>query len=438
MSLSHPPLKNNYSFTASQALLDRARKVIPSATQTFSKGPNQWVRGVSPHYLARGEGAWVWDVDGNRFLDYLMALGPIILGYGHHAVDSAVIEQVRAGPCFSQMHPLEVELAEMLVDLIPGAEMVRFAKNGSDATGGAVRCARAYTGRERVALCGYHGWHDWYIGTTTRDLGVPDCVKALSHTFVYNDLASLEALFDRYPGEFACVTMEPVGVEAPADGFLEGVRDLCDRHGALLVFDEIVTGFRVALGGAQSYFGVRPDISCFGKAMANGYPLAAVVGPREIMDTFDRIFFSGTFGGEAISLAAGKATIEELRRTDALSHIRSFGEKLTEGLNAAIARHGLNAAVRVFGLPVRSVVAFPGVDEKTALLRRSFLMQECVKRGLLYFCSHIPCYAHGEAELAFTLDVLDDALAAFADAWHSETMEARLEGLPVEAIFRRA
>src|SRR6516164_1362670 len=292
--------------TKSRLLLERAKRVIPSCTQTFSKGPNQWIRGVSPHYLMRGEGAWVWDVDGNKYLDYLMALGPIILGYGNRRVNEAVMRQVRDGPVFSQMHPLEVEVAEMLVDIIPCAEMVRFAKNGSDATTGAVRAARAYTGRDHVAFCGYHGWHDWYVGTTTRNKGVPAEVSALSHGFTYNDIESLARIFTSH--QVAAVVMEPIGVEDPKPGFLQAVRDLCTTHGAVLVFDEIVTGFRLHLGGAQAHFGVKPDIACFGKAMANGFPLAAVVGDRDIMLTFDEVFFSGTFGGDASSLAACKAT----------------------------------------------------------------------------------------------------------------------------------
>ena len=189
------------SISRSRDLLARAERVIPSCTQTFSKGPNQWVRGVSPHYLVRGDGAWVWDVDGNKYLDYLMALGPIILGYGNPRVNEAVIRQVKGGSVFSQMHPLEVEVAEMLVDLIPCAEMVRFAKNGSDVTTGAIRAARAYTGRDHIAFCGYHGWHDWYIGTTTRNKGVPSATSALTHSFVYNDIGSLQKIFDEYPGK---------------------------------------------------------------------------------------------------------------------------------------------------------------------------------------------------------------------------------------------
>jgi glutamate-1-semialdehyde aminotransferase len=424
------------NLSRSRSLLARAERVIPSATQTFSKGPNQWVRGVSPHYLVRGDGAWVWDADGNKYLDYLMALGPIILGYANQRVNEAVMRQIADGPVFSQMHPLEVEVAEMLVDLIPCAEMVRFAKNGSDVTTGAVRAARAYTGREHVACCGYHGWHDWYIGTTTRNDGVPEPVRALTHGFAYNNVDSLKRIFAQH--EVAAVVMEPIGVEDPKPGFLQAIRELCTINGAVLVFDEVVTGFRLNLGGAQAHFGVTPDIACFGKAMANGWPLAAVVGRRDIMMTFDRIFFSGTFGGDAVSLAACKATLEELNAHAALDHIWAVGEKLKAGLSNLIDRHGLNEAVRVIGPPVRSVMTFPGCEEREALVRRSFVMQECVKRGLLYFCSQVPCFAHGDEEIRFTLDVFEEVMPLVAAAFQANDFASRLQGVPVEPIFRKA
>jgi glutamate-1-semialdehyde aminotransferase len=422
----------------SRELLDRAQRVIPSATQTFSKGANQWVRGVSPHYLVRGEGAWVWDADGNKYLDYLMALGPIILGYNNERVNEAVIRQLKDGPVFSQMHPLEVEVAEMLVDLIPCAEMVRFAKNGSDVTTGAVRAARALTGREHVAFCGYHGWHDWYIGTTTRKKGVPAAVAELSHGFVYNDLVSLERVFHNHPESVAAVVMEPIGVEVPQPGFLEAVRELCTDNNALLIFDEIITGFRLHMGGAQAYFGVTPDLACFGKALANGLPLAAVVGKRDHMLMFDEIFFSGTFGGETLSLAACKATIEEMKEKSVIAHNWAIGKRLTEGLNELIARNGLNSVVKIAGLAVRSVMTFPNCDEREALLRRSFVMQECVKRGLLYFGSNNISFAHNEPEVRFTLDVFADVMPLVAAAYQAGDFAARMEGLPAEPIFRRA
>ena len=422
----------------SRELLERAYSVIPSATQTFSKGPNQWARGVSPHFLERGEGAWVWDVDGNRYLDWMMALGPVSLGYGDAEVNAAIMDQLGRGVVFSQMNALEVEVAEMLVDGIPCAEMVRFGKNGSDATTAAIRAARALTGRPVVAACGYHGWHDWYIGTTTRNLGVPNEVQSLTRTFTYNDIASLEELFAEQHGRVACVIMEGVGVEPPENGFLHRVAELTRREGALLIFDEIVAGFRLALGGAHEHYCVPPDIACFGKAMANGMPLSAVVGHRDVMKIFDRIFFSGTFGGECLSLAACRATMHAFERRRVVDHLWHVGGRLGEGISALIEKHGLNDDMRLVGLPPRSVVSFPHADEAEALARRTLVLQECVKRGLLYSCSHVPCLSHGEVEVDFTLSVLAEVIPLFAEAVSSGNVGAKLEGPPVEAIFRRA
>src|SRR6266480_5069350 len=307
--------------TKSEALWQRGIRVIPAGTQTFSKGPSQYVNGVAPKYLLRGKGSHVWDVDGNEYIDYGMALGPIILGYSYPAVNRAIAEQIEEGITFTLMHPLEVELAELLVGLIPCAEMVRFGKNGSDATAGAVRAARAFTGRDRVACCGYHGWQDWYIGSTTRNAGVPDCVRSLTHTFRYNDRSSLENLFREHPGEFAAVIMEPFNFEEPQAGFLSGVRDLAKENGAVLIFDEICSGFHFGLGGAQKLFGVTPDMACFGKAMANGFPISCVVGRKEIMRSFDEIFFSFTFAGEVASMAAAMKVLDILESSDALQRM---------------------------------------------------------------------------------------------------------------------
>ena len=423
--------------TRSQKLLHKAFELIPSATQTFSKGPNQWIRGVSPAFLERGEGAWVWDVDGNRYLDYLMALGPIILGYGNDAVCNAVSEQFRRGPVFSQMHPLEVEVSEMLIERIPCAEMVRFGKTGSDVTAAAVRAARAYTGRDRIVYCGYHGWHDWYIGTTTRRAGVPEAVGSLTSSFVYNDIDSLEKLFSEHPSEIAGVIMEGVGVEMPEDGFLEKVLHLAHREGALLIVDEIINGFRLNWGGAHELIGFKPDLACYGKAMGNGAPISAIVGRRDVMEIFDDIFFSGTFGGDAVALAACKATIGEIERGSVFEHVWDYGGRLSSGIRERLDRYGLSETIKLIGYDARSILAFPDEDERVARLRRSFFMQECHKKGLLFFGVHLPTARHGDKELEFTLDVYDSVMATFAAAYQAGDFETRMEGPIVEPIFRK-
>ena len=424
------------SLERSQALKAAAERVIPSCTQTFSKGPTQFVQGVAPVFLARGEGSHVWDVDGNEYIDYPMALGPVILGHRDPVVTEAVMRQLQAGTVFSLPHPLEIEAAQLLVELIPCAAMVRFAKNGSDATSGAIRVARAYTGREHIACCGYHGWHDWYIGTTTRHRGVPEAVRALTGTFQYNDLDSLERIFRDHPGEVAAVILEPIGVVEPREGFLQAVRELTTREGAVLVFDEVLTGFRIALGGAQAHFGVTPDLACFGKAMANGYPLSAVVGCREIMALFDDVFFSSTFGGEVLSLAAMVATIHELQRHDVIAHLWRQGRALQDGYHALAKRLGLERRTQCIGLPPRTVLTFTETSGAESLLLKSLFQQECLKRGILCSGTHHLCYRHSDEDIASTLQAYEAALEIVAEAIRAGDAARRLEGAPIQPVFR--
>ncbi|MCS6802855.1 MAG: aminotransferase class III-fold pyridoxal phosphate-dependent enzyme [Chloroflexota bacterium] len=426
------------SIARSTALKARAARRIPTLAQTFSKAPSQFVQGVAPVYLERGAGSHVWDVDGNEYIDYPMALGPVILGHNEPAVTAAAIAQLERGIAFSLPHPLELELSELLCELIPCAEMVRFGKNGSDVTSGAVRAARAYTGRDLIACCGYHGWQDWFIGTTTRSRGVPRAVRELTKPFAYNDLDSLERIFAAYPGEVAAVIMEPVGVVEPAPGFLEAVRDLAHRHGALLIFDEVVTGFRLDLGGAQARYGVTPDLACFGKAMGNGFPIAAVVGRADVMAIFDEIFFSFTFGGDALSLAAAVATIRVLQREPVIPHLWKQGARLKEGYNQIAAELGLTRYTECVGLPPRTVITFRDDHGAESLVFKTLFQQECLKRGILFSGSQNLCYRHSDDDIAVTLAVYRTALEILADAIAAGDVLSRLEGPVVEPVFRRA
>jgi glutamate-1-semialdehyde aminotransferase/spore coat polysaccharide biosynthesis protein SpsF (cytidylyltransferase family)/predicted dehydrogenase len=420
----------------SQAWLQRASKVIPGSAQTFSKGANQHVRGVAPMFLARGKGCRVWDVDGNEYIDYIQGLLPNILGYANEEVNAAVAKQLAQGHSFSLPHPLEVELAERLTRLIPCAEMVRFGKNGSDATAGAVRAARAFTGRERIACCGYHGWQDWYIGSTTRNAGVPQAVRALTHPFVYNDLGSLQKLLTEHKGQFAAVIMEPVNFWPPADGFLEGVKKLAHEHGALLIFDEICSGFHFGLGGAQKKFGVTPDLACFGKAMGNGFPISCIVGRADVMKIFEEIFFSFTFGGEVASMAAAMKVLDILETTDTWSRMNASGRVLQEGLNVLAKEAGLEARVKCIGNPCWSLVKFLDADEKDSLLLRSLFTQECVKRGVLLLATHNMTTAHDPLAIEHTLRVYAEVCKTVSK-WMSEPHpEAHLEGEMIQAVFR--
>ena len=422
----------------SAELKERARKLIPSYTQTFSKGPTQFVQGMAPVFLSRGEGSHTWDVDGNEYVDQMMALGPVILGHNYPRVNEAVTRQMQDGVLLSLPHPIELELAERLEEIIPCAEMVRFGKNGSDATSGAVRASRAYTGRDIIACCGYHGWQDWFIGTTTRDKGVPAAVQELTIPFKYNDIGSLQRIFDNFPGQVAAVIMEPVGVVEPEHGFLAGVRELASKNGAVLVFDEIITGFRLSLGGAQEHYGIIPDLACFGKAMANGYPLSAVVGCRDIMEEFDEVFFSFTNGGETLSLAASMATIDEMQDHDVIGHLWAQGKKLKDGYNVLAKHFGIDQVTSCVGLPPHSIMTFESHNGIDSLVVKSLFQQECLRRGVLTAGYHNPSYSLNDTDVDYTLRVYRSVLEILGQAISEGDVLERLLGEPVQSVIREA
>lgn len=423
----------------SQELLEQGRHLIPGCTQTGSKGPTQWVGGVAPTHLERGSGSHVWDVDGNEYLDYTMALGPITLGFDYPAVVDAVEDQLADGTMFSMPHPLHVEVAQQLVDVVPCAEMVRFGKNGNDATTLAAKLARAYTGKNVIASQGYHGWPDVWMGHTGMNRGIPDPVGEFTESFSYNDLESLEQIFADNPDDVAAVVTTPANLEAPEDEFLERARDLAHEHGALFVLDEILTGFRFSLGGAQKYFGVTPDLACFGKGMANGYPISALVGRADVMQTIDDddFYYSMTYAGETLSLAATKATIETIRSEPVIETIHERGGQLLEGYNDLVATHGLEGQTEAVGFPPRFLVQFFDADGDADELAKSLFMQECMDRGVLFSGTHLPCYSHTDEDVEYTLDVYDAALGALADAIEDDAVGDRLRGDPVGATLRQ-
>jgi glutamate-1-semialdehyde aminotransferase len=417
--------------------LSRARAVIPGCAQTFSKAPPVFVQGIAPNFLSRGKGPYVWDVDGNRYIDYINGLGPSILGHAYGPVNDAVYAQMQLGVSFSLPHTIEVEVAETLCELIPCAQMVRFGKNGSDATAGAVRLARAFTGRDLVFCCGYHGWQDWYIGTTSRNLGVPQAVREMTIPFPYNDLDALRHLFKNHPGKVACVIMEPVSFVAPGEGYLKAVKELCHENGALLIFDEIVTGFRLHIGGAQSLFGVTPDLACFGKAMANGFPLAAIVGREDIMRLMETVFFSFTFGGDAASLAACKATIDEMRRNDVISHLARVGQRLKDGCDEIIASVGLQSRASCIGYPQWTIFSLKDKQGRPCMLLRSLFQQEALRRGILTHGAHLISFAQNDATVDETLAAYREVFAILSTAVANDDIERRLVGKPIQPVFRQ-
>ncbi len=424
------------SLNRSQELLARGRELIPGASQTLSKGPTQWVQGVAPAYLERGSGAYVWDVDGNRYLDFPMALGPIILGHCHPAVDEAITEQLRSGISFTLPHPIEIEVAERILAVVPGVERVRFAKSGSDATSAAVRLARASTDRERVIVTGYHGWHDWYIGSTARHRGVPEAVRALVEPVAFGDLGALSEALERWPEQIACVVCEPVGVLEPEPALLREMIDLAHGHGALVVFDEVITGFRLAPGGAQEYFDVRADLVCFGKALGNGMPISALAGPADTMEDLGDVFFSGTHGGETLSLAAARATLDVLAREPVHEHLWRLGRRLQQGVSGAIEQRGLSDWVSCSGAAPWTIVSIREPDPGGATLpARSLLQQEMLKRGVLFNGSNFISYAHTDADIDAAVEAYAAAFDVLGDALPDD-LERRLEGPPVTPAFR--
>ena len=408
---------------------------ISLGSQTFSKSRLQYPQGRAPLFLTHGRGGRVWDVDGNEYVDLANGLLPVVLGYCDPDVDEAIRAQLGKGISFSLATELEVELAELLVELIPCAEMVRFGKNGSDATSACIRIARAATGRDRVAAGGYHGWQDWYIGATTRHRGVPGAVRALTHKFPFLDVAALEALLEQHKGEFAAVILETVGAVEPTRAQLEAIRDLAHRHGALLVFDEIITGFRVHLGGAQARYGVTPDLAAFGKSMGNGMPIAAVVGRADLMREMEKIFFSSTFGGETLSIAASLATLRKMRERKVIEGLFAKGGVLADGLRALVQRHGLQQVIAVSGVPSWTLLGYSDAPGASKEAIKTLLMAEMLQRGVLSTGSHNVSHAHNEADLAQVLAAYDESLALVAGALAAGEVEARLGCAPVKPVF---
>jgi glutamate-1-semialdehyde 2,1-aminomutase len=423
-------------YRRSEELLARAEKTIPLGTQTFSKSKTQFPHGVSPFYAARAEGSRLWDADGNEYIDFISSLASVTLGYNDPDVTAAVRRQLEDGVIFSLPHPIEIEVSEIIVDMVPCADAVRFGKNGSDATAGCVRIARAFTGRDHVAVCGYHGWQDWYIGSTARYRGVPDATRALTHRFEYNNLESLHKLLSERPNEFAAVVMEPMTMVAPAEGFLEGVAELTRKHGALLVFDEVITGFRFANGGAQEYFGVTPDLTALGKGIANGYPLSAVAGRGDVMKLMEEIFFSFTMGGEALSLAAAKAALTKIKREPVVATLRRRGERILAGVNERIKKHGIGHFARTAGHPSWTFVILSDTPTNSQYEIKTLFQQETLARGIMTLGTHNLTYAHSDADVDRLFQVYDEVFPILREAVDEGAMKQYLKCAPLQPLFR--
>jgi glutamate-1-semialdehyde 2,1-aminomutase/spore coat polysaccharide biosynthesis protein SpsF len=414
-----------------QALWDNAVRLMPKGTQTMSKCPDQFVDGVYPKFVKSGKGAYLYGLDGKKYLDYMCALGPIILGYNHSATNKAIKKQLKDGIIFSWPTLLEQELAQLITDVIPSAEQVRFCKNGTDADLAAVRIARSFTGKEKIVKPsgGYHGWGDWHA-ISMRPYGVPSCLKELIGEFEFNNLESLENLLK--VGDVAGVIIEPQALTTPAPGFLQGVRDLCDKYEAVLIFDEVVTGFRWSLGGAQEYFGVTPDLSCMGKAVANGMPLGIIAGKEKYMNELNHAFFSMTFGGEALSLAAAIATIKELKTKD-YNHIWELGNMLDAGIKEKAAKYNLDAIFA--GDAPRHNLSFNSSTYEDADGMKALFFQEMVKQGILFPNVIYIQFSHTKKDIQKTIDAADKAFKFVSE--NINNIDEVLEGKRGTAIFRK-
>jgi len=424
------------SFTKSEELLKREIEVSPLAAQTFSKSYRYFCRGIAPSYMDHGEGCYIYDVDGNKFIDFMCALGPITVGYNDPTVNEAVINQVHKFASGSLQSELEVELAEKLCEIIPCAEMVRFVKNGGDATTAAIRLARAFTGREVVLMSGYHGMHDWSIGASSNNEGVPKAVCELTKNFIYNDLGDLEKKLQE--NEVAAVILEPIQSNGPKEGYLEGVKELTHKYGAILVFDEVVSGFHYALGGAQEVFGVSPDLVAFGKGMGNGYPISAVAGRKDLLKQIEEgVFISTTFGGDSIAMAASLATLNILSKPGYYEHIIRIGTMIRDGIQERIDKYDLNDVLSVSGMPAHCGLAFEGHGSLSYLDIQSVYSQTMIQNGILVFAIYFLNSHHTEKEAQAYLDATDKAFALIRKAIDEDSVDGILLGGKVDPVFKR-
>lgn len=424
------------SFKKSEKALERALKTVPVGSQTFSKSKSQFPPGASPLFLTHGRGGRVWDVDGNEYVDYICGLLPISLGYCDPDVDYAIRTQLDRGITFSLATELEAELAERLVKHVPCAEMARFGKNGTDATSAAIRLARAHTGRDQVIALGYHGWQDWYIGSTTRNLGVPKVVSDLTTRLPHNDIDVVKKAVAEHKDKVAAIILEAASGEEPKDGYLEELRSLTEEEGIVLVFDEIIMGFRQHIGGSQAYYGVTPDLACFGKGMANGMPLSAIVGKEEIMKLMNDIFYSGTFGGEALSLAASIATIDKMVRVDATDHMHKTGQKIADEVTALIKQYKIEHVFELIGIAPWKIMAIHATDAVADNIIQTRYLTEMFRHGILTGGTHNICYAHNDEDVAKTIYAYDQTFALIKEELDSNTIEKNLPVAPIQPIFK--
>jgi glutamate-1-semialdehyde aminotransferase len=407
-------MADRLTLTRGEAAFEEAKRLVPGGVLGIRR-PMNFVPGEYPLFLESGKGGYAWDPDGNRFIDMICAYGPIILGHREDEVDDAVIAHIKGrGFCFTLAQELQTTLVRRLTELIPCAEMGFPVKTGSDATLAAIRIARGATGRPKILRCGYHGWHDWCVEVKT---GIPSKLYEDVFEFHYNDLDGLEALLKQHAGEVAGIIVTPVGhplahpVQAPAPGYLEGVRELATRHGAVLIFDEIRSGFRVALGGAQQRYGVTPDLATFGKALANGYAISAVVGRREFLSVVEsKVFVSSTFFPNSLEIVAALKTLEILQREHVLDDIWAKGERLLAGWRRAVESAPVPA--QVSGIPPMPFVTFESRPDGRHKAWRQAFYTGMIRRGVFLAPYHhgYVCWRHSDADVEYVIGAMEESL----------------------------
>lgn len=440
---------NDSRVAKSMELYRRALEVVPGGTQLISRRPTRYALGASPIFAARAKGARFWDVDGHEYIDWVSGIGAIILGYCDPVVDEAVKRQIDQGTVYSITHPLELELADELCRVIPCAEMVRYAKCGGEACAIAVRIARGATGRDKVLFCGYHGWHDWYLAANLsaeanlnthlfpgiEPIGVPQALAETALPFPYGDLAALERLLESHAGQVAAVIMEPLRSELPPSGYLEGVAALARKHHAVLIFDEVSCGFRLRIGGVQEYAGVTPDLAVFAKAISNGYPMAAVVGKREVMESAARMFISSTYWGDTVGLRAALTTLRELQRRDVPGQLDLLGQTLKRELAHAARTAGVD--VRCEGLNYHPHLKFPTSDPVFHSRLSTLYIQEMAQRGCHGYASFYLNAAQGSAEVDQTATAAEAVFRIIGRALEHGDTAGLLHCEPAQDAFRR-
>jgi glutamate-1-semialdehyde 2,1-aminomutase len=430
-------------FVKSRALQPKAHRLIPGGAHTYAKGDDQYPE-HAPGFIVRGKGCHVWDLDGNEYIEYGMGLRAVTLGHAFDPVVEAAYKQMQLGTNFSRPATIEVDLAEVMLEILDGAEMVKFAKNGSDVTTAAVKLARAYTGRDFIAICEDHPFFsvdDWFIGTTKVNAGIPGAISRMTLKFRYNDLPSLKDLFDQYPNQIACVVLEPENAVPPEPDYLAKVKELCEEHGAVLFFDETITGFRWHLAGAQAFHGVVPHLSAFGKAMGNGFAIAALAGRRDIMrlggldHDQPRVFLlSTTHGAETHALAASLETIRTYRERDVVDFLWKQGEHLRMLLTRSIAENHLEHFFELAGRPCNLIFVTRDCDRQRSQAFRTLFMQEMIRRGVIA-PSFVVSFSHSDADIDRTAECVHGALLVYRKAL-DDGIEKYLEGRPVKPVYR--